>query len=131
MLVYRIMNEEEFELLTAGKKECLGGCFYGLTLPNNHRYKKGVKYLHFFKNQTAINRYLRSISFTEEGQYFVGTFNIPFRKLFTHCSYGRYMPSGYDVDYEVEKEYALPVNKFETEYLVDIKKLQDIEEFER
>ena len=131
MLVYRIMNEKEYELLITGKKECLGGCFYGLTLPNNHRYRKGVKYLHFFKNKTAIKRYLLSTSFTENQNYYVGTFNIPFRKLFTHCAFGKYMPSGYDVDYEIETEFALPVKKFETSYLISSKKLDEFETLEK
>ena len=131
MKVYRIMHEKEYELLKAGDIENLGGYFYGLTLPNNHHYKKDVKYLHFFKNKTALDKYFRSTSFKKEGNFVMGTFSIPFRKLFLHSSYGKYLPSGYDFDYETEKEYALPIGDFKIEYFVSAEPINNEEEIEK
>ena len=119
MKVYRIMNIKEYELYKAGDLEKLGGYFYGQTLPNNHRYKQDVKYLHFFKNKHAIDRYFRSIEFTKDNNYVLGTFNIPFNKLVLHCAQGKYMPAGFDCDYEVELEFAVPVESLKPEYLID------------
>jgi hypothetical protein len=51
MIVYRYLSEKELNLIMQGKIDNLGSYYTkeGFKKVNTHKYKSGVKYLHFFK----------------------------------------------------------------------------------
>lgn len=125
MLVYRVMKEKRFNEMMNGDTQNLGNYFSREKNRNRHKYKEDVKYLHFFKRKGAYENYFRSIGYKPEGKYMLVTFNIPFRKLILHSAKGFYFPIGYDCDYIVEREYALPVDNFNLNWIVGSELVKD------
>ena len=84
---------------------------------NNHKYVKGVKYLHFFKDKKDLER-MQLVYRKHIRPFYFCEFEIPKRTLFFHAGIGYYSPTGYDLDYVAAREFALPTSKFKKEYLV-------------
>lgn len=117
MLVYRYVSEYELRNILQNNVENLGFEYNGsYGLSNNHKYKKGVKYLHFFKHKSAIN-FIRLYHTKENCRHFVCTFDIPYLLLFKGMGKGRYELSGMDYLTTTEREYIVPANEFKKEWL--------------
>jgi hypothetical protein len=128
MKVYRFMNEDELKMYFNGKCAEVGSVFSHYTEKrfNNFRYKKGMKYVHFFKRLKDVYRIKHEIFEQElksKKRYFIGCFDIP-RPLLSSCKgKGRYVienENGGTSECYVQ-EYAIPSSKMEEEYLIYFK----------
>lgn len=122
MKVYRLLSQEEFNLIKNGEKEKLGRIFYGDKLTNSHKYKEGVKYLHFYKHKEDI-KYIKEIRFQENAKedFYICEFDIPVIKLIGHKGKGKYR----DLDYgfiERVTEYAIDARDFDVNWLKNYEK---------
>lgn len=115
--VFRYVTETELWFMQ-NEPEKLGNCFSGKN-SNTFIYKKGRKYLHFFKNKNSIKLvkglYKRKIN----QKFYICTFEIPFSKLIFHCGMGYYFGSGFE-DYNRAIEFAIPAEQFEKSWLVSV-----------
>lgn len=105
MIVYRVCSESElFEILNSRNFDNVGRMIERdiRTTLNNHKYKIGKKYLHFFKDvESTLN--LKYI----EGSYLC-TYNIPDRILIDYIGVGYYY---YDEVFKISVvEYAIPTD---------------------
>lgn len=124
MLVYRLMSKKELDLFLSGDMNSIGKPFPKGKLSNNHRYKKGVKYVHMFRNLKDVDfiRYNRD----EEFEYMV-TFDIPMITLMV--SSGRGLYSGIkkgEFKQKHVREYAIESKRIKPEYFVEYKKLDEV-----
>lgn len=123
MKVYRYLSKKELMLILSGDKTCLGKEFNDEKYRkiNNHKYKKGVKYLHFFKNKKDI-KLIQNECRKFKREFYICEFDIPIMTLLFNSGYGVYDSSGYDYDFIKAKEFAIPVEKFETCWLTNYEK---------
>ncbi|MBQ3158233.1 MAG: hypothetical protein IJB98_00915 [Clostridia bacterium] len=118
MFVYRVVKEPELINLLEGNIEKLGNYFSRVKNRNTHKYKENQKYLHLFKRKSAYQNYFHSIGEKPNSDYYLVTLNVPFKNLILHSAKGFYFPVGYDVDVIIEREYAIPAEKFEPSWIV-------------
>lgn len=119
MIVYRYLTSEELKNILAGDLSKIGSV-YNVEVPTNtHKYKKNVRYLHFFKNLRDFPL-IQNFAKSPEGK-FICKFNIPLRTLRTQMGIGTYdcLRGGYDCDVERVKEFAVEVKKISPDCLVD------------
>lgn len=122
MKLYRYLPKEELDNLTSGNIDKIGH-FYSVEdykRVNNHKYKKGVKYLHFYFAEKEISR-INHFSFHQADSYYVCEFEIPFYVIFPHIGIGIYDGRGYDNPLDLVYEVALPTEKMKTKYLRNYK----------
>ena len=97
MKLYRYLSKEELEKIQAGEIEKIG-FFYNdrqkFKRVNSHRYKKDVKYLHFYFDKKEISR-IKSASFKSRDICYVCEFNIPFYVILPYIGIGVYESKGY------------------------------------
>lgn len=120
MKVYRYLSELELKSILTNNLSNVGYEYannLNFQQSNTHRYKKGVKYLHFFKSKLDCIR-VKSIHSNGKANFYVAEFNIPFTTLAKHIGYGIYSTKGYDVDYDKVTEFAIPTNKINSNYLI-------------
>lgn len=116
MIVYRYLSMEEILDYINGRFDKIGGFYDKSTLSNTHRYKPGERYLHFFKslqNLEDIKRVTR-----KHPDMLIAKFDIPFTTLIKHLGIGYYEASGYDIDVNKVREFAIPTKKLKIEYFV-------------
>lgn len=120
MKVYRYLSQKELDLILANDTSSIG-CEYSkdeeYSRVNNHKYKTGVKYLHFFRHKKDCGR-VTFISDHEDIDFYVAEFNIPFTTLIRYRGYGRYNKQTYSDDLVDVVEFALPVSKFKPRYML-------------
>ncbi len=116
MRVFRYLCEEELKAILNGEMENVGKLQIN-NRSNTHHYKKGVKYLHFFKNLEDLHK-IRDIKRYTEKNFYVGMFDIPLTTLIMSRGKGYYPASGYDLDHETIREYAVSADKVKPEHLV-------------
>ncbi len=116
MRVYRYMCEAELKAFLEGDMEKLGSTKVN-NASNTHKYKQGVKYLHFFKNVEDL-RSIRGIKASLKDNYYIGLFDIPISILAMGMGKGYYNGRGYDIDHVAVREYAIPVEKIKADNLV-------------
>ena len=121
MKVYRFLGEEELALILSGHNEKLGK-YWRNVAENNHKYKRGKKYIHFFTKESSIE-YIVAIRKQEKEclkKYYICEFDIPLIHLLGHYGKGRYLElTGYE---EVWLgEYAIVADKFKSEWLTHYK----------
>lgn len=120
MLVYRFLEESELKNILAKQTSSLGNFYDAKDYEcNSHKYKKGYKYLHFFKDKNNIS-YIANFHNNKkaEATFFVATFDIPIWILLKTKGKGFYFASGYDVDYVSLREYAIPTTSFNPNWLI-------------
>ena len=122
MKVYRHLSEKELNLMLEGKTQALGNYFSKPTKEmkyrkNTHNYDESTKYIHFFKHKNSL-KMMSYINKNLKGNFYFCTFDIPFRELIFHGGKGFYPSPGYDTDGTL-KEYAVPVDRFKTEWLIE------------
>lgn len=124
MKVYRYLGARELEEILAGNTDTIGKTFSkkAFRLSNSHRYKEGVRYLHFFQNIKDIEK----IKFEHQnarGKFYVCTFDIP--KKLMKKGVGRYTNQrGYDFFVEKAKEYILPANDLDCKFLCSYQEIE-------
>ncbi|MBE5746000.1 MAG: hypothetical protein E7359_01795 [Clostridiales bacterium] len=123
MLVYRYLSEEELKSILANDKSNIGREFFTTECKqfNSHKYKKGVKYLHFFKNKKDI-KHIKPMKANSNKTYYICEFDIPFLKLLPHIGYGVYAGHGYDEYNKSVCEFIISVDKFDTKWLKNFEK---------
>ena len=123
MKLYRYLSKEELENLLAGKIEQIGHFYEAKNYKrvNTHKYKKGIKYLHFYFDEKEISR-IKDADFHKSANYYICEFEIPFYVIFPHIGVGRYDGVGYEVPLDSVFEVALPAQKMKVKYLKDYKK---------
>lgn len=120
-IVYRFISESERIAMEKQNVQNLGEIWGKESSGNNHKYKKNTRYIHFINNKEdalIIYKELGSIK-----DYFC-TYSIPQKILRKYAGKGFYMTSGYNF-YETVKEYAIPTEEFNPEWLVSIKTINE------
>lgn len=124
MKVYRFMSEEELKLILNGENQKLGK-YWSNSAGNNHRYKKGKKYIHFFAKEQSIEYIIQTRKILEKfpTNSYVCEFDIPIIHLLGHYGKGRYLElKGYE--YVSKGEYAIMADKFNCKWLTKYKQLE-------
>ena len=116
MRVYRYLCEEELKAILDGEMKNIGRRRFN-NHSNNHHYKTGVKYLHFFKHLKDLQD-IRMIKQNEDNTFYVGVFDIPLPTLLAYSGKGYYEAHGYDVNYITIREYAVPSDKIKPDQLL-------------
>ncbi len=118
MKAYRLLNEEELNLILSGDVEALGKHFER-DFSNNHKYKADEKYIHFFLKREDceyMKHYHRKAKV--KGQNYVAEFKIPIKRVIGYLGKGKYEPlSGYDYNYANHYELAIPARLFDASWL--------------
>lgn len=130
MKVYRLLGEDELEQMLNRNVESLGSYFARMN-GNTHKYKARERYLHFFFHKEDCD-YVRKIQQQTSSceQNFLVEFNIPLKRIVGHIGKGFYEArrGGYDNDYDVCYELALPVSIFNPSWLNAYEKVSLSEE---
>lgn len=120
MIVYRYSSPTELNNIINCKLDCVGSCFERSDV-NTHRYKKNIKYLHFFKDLKAISE-IKKVR--QDNVYYICKYDIPIITLMLGRGYGYYEGRGYKYDNSTIKEYIVPVDKFSPKWLVDYERYE-------
>ena len=124
MKLVRYLSENELMAFKNGDISNIG-CEYvdrkSFKRVNSHKYKKGVKYLHFFFNMKNI-KLVRLANFLKQDNYYICEFDIPLLVILPYIGKGRYEDSGYKYDSAEVYEVALPAKKMKLEYLISYEK---------
>ena len=125
MRVYRLLSEEELNLIRNNKRHSLGKYFEGTNVSNTFKYKAGERYMHFFFKREDCEhiRQIHKAHSLESEQNFIAEFNIPLKRIIGHIGKGFYETSGYDCDYDVCYEIAIPVSIFSPSWLKGYEKV--------
>lgn len=127
MRAYRLLGEEELNLILEGRTSALGE-YFSAGFSNTHRYKKRERYMHFFFKREDCE-YIKKIQgkVREDEPRFVAEFNIPLKKIIGHIGRGFYYPKqgGYDYDHDTCYEIALPVSIFSPYWLRGYEKVNE------
>ena len=117
MVVYRYLSQRELDAFLRGDLDSVGAEYYESekSVSNTHAYKEGVRYLHFFQSLKDL-RYIEKVR-TQNKEHFIAQFNIPIMTLIHYAGKGYYPPRGYDCDYEIIREYAIPVDSIRPSFL--------------
>lgn len=118
MIVYRYLCEQEYKDLVGGHLEKIGGVYAGKGVSNTFNYKRNERYLHFFKNKTAIEE-MKWLYRNDGKDYYTCSFDVPFLTLLKSMGKGFYKSTGYDIDYTEIREFAVPVKDFNPKFLID------------
>ncbi|MBQ7351792.1 MAG: hypothetical protein IJW59_02860 [Clostridia bacterium] len=135
MKVYRYMSESELQNLQAENYSELGSKYDKSLMKrvNSHSYKKGVKYLHFFKNKEDVFR-ICSLKNDSPENFYVGEFDIPIYILIQGIGKGYYDCKGCDIGLDEVVEFKMPTKYMNKKYLksatLDSKRLSERINFE-
>lgn len=123
MKVYRYLSETELKEIINGNIQNIGCCYEREKYKkvNTHRYKSGVKYLHFFKNKNLIYQ-IRYIHRYDKQNYYICEFDIPIKYLIFNAGIGKYASCGYDNDNETAIEFIVEAEKLNPKWLINYKK---------
>ena len=136
MLVYRYLCDRELRAILCDFKDHIGSYFnHGDKLANTHKYQINTRYLHFFKNKSAI-KYIKPYHSKDNRDFYICTFDIPKEILAKGVGKGTYETcGGYDQVLTKEKEFIVKVDDFDCNWLVssekDIKEQNKTQEIER
>lgn len=119
MKVYRYLSQCELDKILSNNISSIGTEYsaneeYGRI--NNHNYKSGIKYLHFFKHKDDCKR----VSFISDGKdvdFYIAEFNIPITILIQHIGFGKYSSRNYNGNIKEVIEFAIPTSNFKSKYL--------------
>lgn len=116
MKVYRYLSENELNYIQSDDVDNIGSTYNdgAFKRVNTHKYREGVKYLHFYKNKEDI-RHVQSSDFLPSGKYYICEFDIPFYILMFGYGQGYYGKYG-RCDYSVT-EFKIPSSLMKSKYL--------------
>lgn len=117
MKVYRYLGARELGEILAGNNNEIGSFFSRKVFrwSNSHRYKKDVKYLHFFQKKEDIEK-IKMLRQKIDADFYVCEFDIP--KKMMKKGIGRYNNArGYEHYVEKAVEYIVPSQEFDCGWL--------------
>lgn len=119
MKVYRYLSQVELDYILEGNIELIGTEYDNDIFKdiNSHRYKKGVKYLHFYKNKKDIRHIQRMNKATTRLDYYICEFDIPLLVIMQGWGYGKYNSYRRSVPFEQVVEFKMPATKLKPDYL--------------
>ncbi len=119
MIVYRYLTRDELYNLLYKMKYEIGERPSELQMASSRKYKKGVKYLHFFKKLEDLP-VIQGLRKSPQG-CFVGMFDIPTRDLLGGYGVGEF--TGTPIDgtdkFVVVKEFAVELRHVRSNNLID------------
>ncbi len=119
MIVYRYLTNDEVNRLMYKMKFPIGEVPTAKQLVSSRKYKRGVKYLHFFRSLDDFPT-VRQLDSAQGGK-FIGMFDIPLRVLLGGYGVGEF--TGTPIEgtdkYVAMKEYAVELKDLRSEYLID------------
>ncbi len=124
MKVYRYLGARELGEILAGNTNTIGKTFSRKFFrhSNSHRYKDGVRYLHFFQNKKDIEK-IKLEHHDACGKFYVCMFDIP--KKLMKKGIGRYANQrGYEHFIEKAKEYILPAKDLNCTFLCSYQEIE-------
>lgn len=123
MKVYRLCKEAEINYILKNKDfKNIGNFFNNDKKKNNHSYRAGKKYLHFFKDLKSI-LYLNSTK-----GHFICTYNIPDNILNQRNGFGQYLDYINFKTLHLVSEYAVENDLIQFGFLTKIDKIiQDLD----
>lgn len=120
MKVYRYLSEEELAHILKNETDKIGAEYNNSKLTcNNHRYRQGVKYLHFFKHKDSIKYLKMQMKFIRP--YYICEFNIPLRVLAKGVGKGYYDIGGMEYIIISQREFIVPAKDLKKEWLIGYK----------
>ena len=114
MSVYRYLSVNELKNIQLNNTSDIGSVYNDddYKRVNTHRYKYGVKYLHFFKNKKDVKK-MKTMNYLPYGDYYICEFDIPIFLLLSGFGYGYYGLKG-----EVKlTEFKMPSCYMKSRYL--------------
>lgn len=121
MKVFRLLSEEELNLIKNNKRRSLGKYFDGINLNSTFKYKIGERYMHFFfrREDCELVRKIHRAYLVDGEQNFIAEFHIPLKKIIGHIGRGFYPQESETKGFEANKPYeiAIPVSIFEPRWL--------------
>lgn len=112
--VYRFVSEREKKAIEENDLESIGSTWETDRRRNTHKYKEGVRYVHFVdgkKDALDVYHELR------RSKKYLCTYDIPTDILKRYSGKGFYPPHGYNVSHTEIKEYAIPSSEYNPEWL--------------
>lgn len=121
MLVYRIINYKELELVLNNKFSEIGfirrrEINSSIRVGNTNKYIIGVRYMHFFEE--IDNLKYKGVN----KNFYICTYDISKDILYKYCGVGKYLSNN---SYVYVKEHAVPSNLINFSNLVSIDKISD------
>lgn len=120
MKVYRYLSQIELDSILEGNIEQIGTEYDNDIFKNinTHRYKKGIKYLHFYKNKQDIRHIQRINKATTRYDYYICEFDIPLLVIMQGRGYGKYNSGKRGKPLEQVVEFKMPAKKLRPDYLI-------------
>ena len=115
--VYRFVSEREKRAIEACDISGIGSTWEQDSRRNTHKYKEGVRYVHFVANKHDTQDVYREL---KRSKCYLCTYRIPNSILKKYAGKGFYPPHGYDNSYTEIKEYAIPSEQYNPEWLQKI-----------
>ena len=119
MVIYRYLSNEEIKGILYRAKVQLGQIPTAVQMASSKKYKKGEKYLHFFRDLKDLS-IVQSLDNSPQGK-FIGKFDIPMRFLLAGVGVGQY--TGTPIEgtdkFVVMKEFAMELKYLKSQHLVD------------
>ena len=119
-IVYRFISKSEKQAIDNQDIENLGGSWNKKNYANTHRYQKNTKYLHFIDNRKDAMIVYNELGFKRD--YFCA-YSIPVKILRKYRGKGHYS-RGYEF-YDTIKEYAIPSDQFDPQWLISTKTIEE------
>ena len=119
--VFRLISEREKQAIEMHDISKLG-CFYKKSICNNHKYKKNIKYIHFFDNKNDARLLHNELG---SSKAYLCTCAIPINILKKYLGKGYYTMRGYYDTIDTIKEYAIPTSDFDFEWIKSITPIKD------
>ena len=125
MLVYRICNQEEKDILLSRKSfDNIGKLCSIDNKKNTHNYKYGKKYIHFFKDIDSIF-YLKTTK-----NHYICTYDIYDELLINYKAVGFYLDRMFLRKIDSVIEYALESDLIHFDYLCSIDRIDEDIDFD-
>ena len=124
-IVYRFLSKREFECWQKEDKCDISSPCRIDELPagNNHKYVKGVRYVHFFDSLQDAPIVIQVVDMENDH---LCKFAIDINTLEEHEGYGKYLDDNFDC-VEV-KEYAVPLDEIENNSLIEYRVVKNADE---
>ena len=125
MLVYRLSNKEEIEVLFETKDiSDICRCFTPSKKLNNFKYDKNTKYIHFYKDFEST--FYLDLSKDK----YICIYDIPELTLERHKGIGLYLDREFMNRLDMVKEYAIPSEEMDYSYLKSVTRVTDTIDFD-
>lgn len=112
--VYRFVSERERAAIEAGDLSGIGTTWEKNGNRSTHKYKKGVRYVHFLDSKKDAIDVYNELKRTKR---YLCTYSIPSSILKKYAGKGYYPPHGYEISFTEIKEYAIPAEEYNPDWL--------------